>query len=98
MITCNDANARRMRLCADKGWPRATNERVHLSFGLNYRMTELQGAVARAQLAKLDGVVEWRRRRAEQLLGRLAGLPGLGLPDPAARMVDVSADPDRSTT
>ncbi len=71
---------RRARLFADKAWPRDTNERTHLFLGANYRMTELQAAVARAQLPKLADVVGGRRKAAEPLtvaLGEWAGLaPG----------------------
>ncbi|WP_283136270.1 DegT/DnrJ/EryC1/StrS family aminotransferase [Rhizohabitans arisaemae] len=81
VITDDDAPAQAMRLFADKGWDRAGG-RHHLSFGLNYRMTELQAAVARCQLAKLPGVVAARRRWALRLRAELAGLPGLALPDP----------------
>jgi dTDP-4-amino-4,6-dideoxygalactose transaminase len=89
-ITCGDGGvtltddaelARRMRLFADKGWDRAAG-RSHESLGLNYRMTELQAAVARAQLAKLPGVVAARRRTAGLLLEALADVPGLVLPRP----------------
>ena len=92
-ITCGDgglavtdsvALAGRMRLFADKGWPRETG-RHHVGFGLNYRMTELCGAVARAQLAKLPGVLAARRAAADRLLAALGtGLPGLHLPRDAA--------------
>lgn len=81
VITDDDELARTMRLFSDKGWDRAGG-RHHLSFGLNYRMTDLHAAVARAQLAKLPGVVAARRRWALRLLEELAGLPGLALPDP----------------
>ncbi|WP_084957888.1 DegT/DnrJ/EryC1/StrS family aminotransferase [Thermoactinospora rubra] len=80
-ITDDDELARRMRLFADKGWDRAAG-RSHASFGLNYRMTELQAAVARAQLAKLPGVVAARRRTALMLLEALRGLGHLRLPRP----------------
>ncbi|MEU4544540.1 DegT/DnrJ/EryC1/StrS family aminotransferase [Nonomuraea dietziae] len=81
VITQDDELARRMRLFSDKGWDRAAG-RSHASLGLNYRMTELQAAVARAQLAKLDGVLAARRRTAAHLLKALEGLPGLRLPRP----------------
>lgn len=68
---------RRAKLFADKAWPRDTNERTHLFLGLNYRMTELTAAVARAQLPKLAGVVDDRRKAAEQLLTALDALPGV---------------------
>jgi perosamine synthetase len=73
-VTDDEGLARRMRLFADKGWPRETG-RHHISFGLNYRMTELAGAVARAQLLKLPGVLERRRDSARRLIERLDGLP-----------------------
>jgi perosamine synthetase len=74
----NDATlARRARLFADKAWPRDTNERTHLFFGLNYRMTELQAAVAREQLKKLAWVVDARRKAAEPLTAAIGELPGL---------------------
>ncbi|MFC5814635.1 MULTISPECIES: DegT/DnrJ/EryC1/StrS family aminotransferase [Nonomuraea] len=80
-LTGDDELARRMRLFSDKGWDRSAG-RSHAAFGLNYRMTELQAAVARAQLAKLPGVVAARRRTAVQLLEALQGLPGVRLPRP----------------
>ncbi|GAA3538994.1 hypothetical protein GCM10022419_018760 [Nonomuraea rosea] len=80
-ITDDDELARRMRLFSDKGWDRAAG-RSHAAFGLNYRMTELQAAVARAQLAKLPGVLAARRGTAALLLDALKGLPGVRLPRP----------------
>ncbi|HIT75034.1 MAG TPA: DegT/DnrJ/EryC1/StrS family aminotransferase [Candidatus Avipropionibacterium avicola] len=68
---------RRARLFADKAWPRDTDERTHLFLGLNYRMTELQAALAHAQLGKLEQVVEDRRRQANKLVEVVNALPGL---------------------
>ncbi|MEV0842985.1 DegT/DnrJ/EryC1/StrS family aminotransferase [Actinocatenispora sera] len=82
-VTGDPALARRMRLFADKGWPRDTGERTHLFYGLNYRMTELVGAVARVQLTRLADVVAARRSVARRLVDGLADLPGLRLPEPA---------------
>ncbi|MET1073494.1 MAG: DegT/DnrJ/EryC1/StrS family aminotransferase [Umezawaea sp.] len=80
-ITDDPALARRLRLFGDKGRPRDTAARTHLSFGRNYRMTELQGAVAKVQLGRLGDVVDRRRRAARRLVESLRGLPGVGLPD-----------------
>ena len=89
-ITCGDGGlavtndpdlARTMRLFADKGWPRDTGQRTHLSLGFNYRMTELQAAVARAQLTKLPDVVAARRRTAQRFADALRDLPGIAVPD-----------------
>jgi perosamine synthetase len=88
-ITCGDGGlavsgdaefATAMRLFADKGWPRDTGERTHVSYGMNYRMTELQAAVARAQLVKLPDVVRRRRRAARRLADALRPLAGLSVP------------------
>lgn len=79
-VTANPDWARRMRLFSDKGWPREGELRTHLHLGVNYRMTELQAAVALAQLAKLDSVIA-RRQSAGKLLTRLLdGLPGVEIP------------------
>ncbi|MDX6284217.1 MAG: perosamine synthetase [Kribbellaceae bacterium] len=78
-ITASSELATRMRLFMDKGWDRSGG-RVHLMLGLNYRMTELVAAVARAQLAKVADVVKRRRESAEQLVAALGGLAGVALP------------------
>ncbi len=81
-ITSDPAHARRMRLFSDKAWGYGDPEPDHYFLALNYRMTDLQGAVARAQLTKLDGVVIRRRMAATRLTELLADLPGLTLPHP----------------
>lgn len=83
VITDDEALARSMRLFADKAWPRDTGERTYLSFALNYRMPELSGAVARAQLTKLHGSVDRRRRSADRLTAAVAASPGLTAPGSA---------------
>jgi dTDP-4-amino-4,6-dideoxygalactose transaminase len=81
LTVTNDAHlAYRMRLFSDKGWPREGELRTHLYYGVNYRMTELQGAVGGAQLPKLDGVLAARRRAGHLLESLLADLTGLSLP------------------
>ncbi|MGH7106002.1 MAG: DegT/DnrJ/EryC1/StrS family aminotransferase [Acetobacteraceae bacterium] len=76
-ITSDAGLARRMRLFSDKGWPRDTGERTYLFLGANYRMSELQAAVARAQLAKLNGIVARRRSLAGRLTSSIEHLDGL---------------------
>ena len=58
--TNDDALARRMFLFINKAWGYGDPKPDHYFLALNYRMSELQGAVALAQLPKLDGVVERR--------------------------------------
>ncbi|MFO7807792.1 DegT/DnrJ/EryC1/StrS family aminotransferase [Thioalkalivibrio sp.] len=56
---------------------------LHESFGTNWRLTEMQSAIGRAQLRKLPQWLAQRRANAGVLLKRLSGLPGLRLPAPA---------------
>jgi dTDP-4-amino-4,6-dideoxygalactose transaminase len=80
VVTSDPAHARWMTLFSDKAWGYGDPQPDHYFLALNYRMTDLQGAVARAQLAKLEGVVARRQRRAAELTERLAGTPGLTRP------------------
>jgi dTDP-4-amino-4,6-dideoxygalactose transaminase len=48
--------------------------------GSNYRMPEMEAAIAFEQLRKLDGLLEQRRAHAARLTERLRGLPGLIAP------------------
>ncbi len=80
VVTADPKLARWMILFSDKAWGYGDPKPDHYFLALNYRMTDLQGAVARAQLAKLDGVVERRRHTAAQMTELLAGIPGVTLP------------------
>ncbi len=53
---------------------------LHDTFGTNARMTEVQAAVGRLQLAKLDGWVAQRRARADVLRRALGEVAALRLP------------------
>jgi len=55
---------------------------VHESFGSNWRMTEMQSAIGRIQLNKLDGWVEGRRTNAQILAERFAEHEILRVPLP----------------
>jgi perosamine synthetase len=79
-VTDDAQRARRMRLFADKGWPRDTDERTYLFLALNYRMTELVAAVTRVQLNRLRGVVADRRTAAARASAGIADLAGITAP------------------
>lgn len=49
--------------------------------GFNYRMTDLQGAVGLAQLAKLEGFIAERQRWADWYREQLADIPWLRTPE-----------------
>ena len=82
VITNDDRLALRLRLATDKAYNRSAQgaERNPAFLANNYRMTELQGAVAVAQLPKLDNIVARRRAWCAALSAQLADLPGLCLP------------------
>jgi dTDP-4-amino-4,6-dideoxygalactose transaminase len=56
---------------------------VHDSIGTNLRLTELQSAIGRIQLAGLDKTVAQRNRNAAVLFDRLEGVKGLRVPRPS---------------
>ncbi|MEB3366466.1 DegT/DnrJ/EryC1/StrS family aminotransferase [Saccharopolyspora mangrovi] len=53
---------------------------LHESFGTNARMTEMQAAIGRSQLRKIDAWVDARRTHAGQLRDALDGLEVIRLP------------------
>ena len=75
-ITNDNELAKRCKLFSDKGWDRPLYKDV-LFLAPNYRMTELQAAVAIAQLSKLKEDVNLRRRLAHELTEYLTDLPGI---------------------
>lgn len=87
IIVTDDANlADRLRLIRNhgeavikaKGY--AGPEALVNLVGFNYRMTEIEAAIARQQLKKLDGLLEARIGAAEYLSKGLAEVPGLTPP------------------
>jgi perosamine synthetase len=78
--TNDDELARHMNLFINKGWGYGDANPDHYFLALNYRMSELQGAVAVGQLPKLEEVVEKRIAAAQSLSKKLAGLHGVETP------------------
>ena len=80
VVTKDPQLAQRIRLFIDKAWDYEEATSDHYFLALNYRMTELQGAVALAQLRKLPGLVAHRVAMAERLTEQIGGLPGVETP------------------
>ena len=59
---------------------------LHESFGTNWRLTEIQAALGRAQLRRLPDWVEARGRNAAALAEGLSPVPGLRVPVPSAHV------------
>jgi hypothetical protein len=55
---------------------------LHESIGTNWRMTEMQAAIGRVQLGKLDAWVTRRRQHAARLTDVFQELPGLRVTEP----------------
>jgi perosamine synthetase len=80
VVTDDDALARRMNLFINKGWGYGDSSPDHEFIALNSRMCELQGAVAVAQLEKLEDSVRNRSNAAERLTQMIQDLPGISTP------------------
>jgi perosamine synthetase len=80
VVTNDDAIARRLFLYINKAFGYGDPNPDHYFIALNYRMSELQGAVAAAQLTKLEGIIDRRVATADQLTAKLQNIPGLETP------------------
>ena len=80
VVAMNGNFARRMWLYIDKAWGYGDPKPDHYFLALNYRMTELQGAVALAQIDKVDEVVKKRIETAEKLTSIISDVEGVGTP------------------
>jgi dTDP-4-amino-4,6-dideoxygalactose transaminase len=80
VVTDDDALARRARLFADKAWPRDGSDRYSLFLGQNYRLNELQAAVALVGLRRLEENVASRRRVVARVIEQIRAVPGLRIP------------------
>lgn len=82
VVTDDERLAQRVRLIRNHaeavvaGMPGDVGDLADL-VGFNYRMTEIEAAIAAEQLRKLDRLVEQRIHAAETLRARIAKVPGL---------------------
>lgn len=79
-VTRDDELRRTMKLFVDKAWGYGDPKPDHYFPALNYRLTELQGAVALAQLEKVQDVVSRRQRSVDRFFEILGELDGVELP------------------
>ncbi len=76
---------RRVSNYSDKHYDRMFDGKLAgVYFGMNYRMGELQGAVALAQLEKVDAITARHHALGERLRGGLVGLKGGHMVEPVA--------------
>jgi dTDP-4-amino-4,6-dideoxygalactose transaminase len=105
LITTNDDEiADRLRVLRNQGMRQRYQYEVP---GHNYRMTDLQAAVAIPQLARVDEIIEKRSKNARRLIAGLADIEGLKIPTVASGrthvwhqftvLIDPSCGCDRDT-
>lgn len=80
VATDSDALARRMFLFINKAWGYGDANPDHYFLALNYRMSELQGAVALAQMDKLEEATAKRVAAAQWLTSRISDVAGIQAP------------------
>ncbi len=80
VLTNNPELGRRAALFVDKAWGYGDPNPDHYFLALNYRMTELQGAVALAQFEKLESIVAARIKNANLMTELISGLSGVSPP------------------
>ena len=83
LVTDDDRLAERLRLIRNHGEAViSSDDPAELAniLGHNFRLGEIEAAIAREQLRKLPDLVASRQRAAEHLRAGLADLPGLRLP------------------
>ena len=82
LLTTDDrrAGAPHVPRLINKAWGYGDPNPDHYFLALNYRMSELQGAVALAQLRQLEDFVSRRVKAAALLTGLLQDLPGIRTP------------------
>ena len=54
-----------------------TGKYYHTSLGFNYRLTDMEAAIGREQLKRLDGMLNVRRANAARLIAGIKDIPGL---------------------
>ena len=77
VTTDDDALAEQCRLLRHHGEPEWY---VYNRLGYNYRMTEIQGAIGRVQLKRIDGFINNRNKNAKYLSEGISEIPGIQPP------------------
>ena len=77
VLTNSADTAERLRLLRNHGQLRPYE---HVLIGYNWRLTEIQAAIGRVQLRKLDAILARKRANADWTSRRLEGIPGITPP------------------
>ncbi|MBN2552655.1 MAG: DegT/DnrJ/EryC1/StrS family aminotransferase [Spirochaetales bacterium] len=77
VLTNRDDLEEQVKLFIDKCYFRDGRKRNPYFLAPNYQMTELQGAVAKAQLGRIEGIVRQRNALGMRLIQGLEAIPGV---------------------
>ncbi len=80
VVTADDALARRIRLFVNKAWPYGETAPDHEFLALNYRISELQGAVGLGQIERLPELITRRAAAARMLTERMDPIDAVSTP------------------
>jgi perosamine synthetase len=78
VVTDDEALAKRLRLLRNLGFGPGRRF-LHDELGFNFRMTNVQAAIGKAQVERIDDTVDQKRRIGQRYVEGLAGLPGIRL-------------------
>jgi perosamine synthetase len=78
VVTDDEALAKRLRLLRNLGFGPGRRF-LHDELGFNFRMTNVQAAIGKAQVERIDDTVDQKRRIGQRYVEGLTGLPGIRL-------------------
>jgi len=78
VVTDDEALAKRLRLLRNLGFGPGRRF-LHDELGFNFRMTNVQAAIGKAQVERIDDTVDQKRRIGRRYVEGLTGLPGIRL-------------------
>lgn len=79
-VTSDPVLAKKLRQLRNHGMAESETGKAFVSAGLNYRMTDLQGAMGIAQISKVEKIIRKRRELAEEYNQLLGGQEELTIP------------------
>jgi perosamine synthetase len=78
IVATNDPEiGSRLQRCGDKGYDRVKGTRTPEFLAPNYRISELQSAVAAVQMERLEEITTTRKRLGDLFTSEISGIPGL---------------------
>lgn len=80
VTTADDTLADRMRVLRSHGAVRGPLFMSFVDAGFNYRLSDVHSAIGVAQMARLDTILDGRRRLAREYVPLLESIPGVQLP------------------